>query len=264
MMLKLISLVIAVGVVLAQDPAPGWLGYATATCPPGTRVTKYSANWAVGGMAQPSSAFYSPWIGIDTTDNLNLLQPVNPWFGSSWYLYTEYYQWNPTNNQDSSQQSTNSGDILLGSITYLGNQQYQLVQNDTTAGVTSSMQVKVQKSNSGMGPGYKNYSVFYVVYEKVARCRDYPPEGIVTFSNIYCECDGVQITPSWTTSYVEDVCNNRANVVNASTITITWDTSSKDPAPELIARSQSTGFSGLNHGKKVRPVVNKAKVFPRP
>lgn len=50
--------------VLAQDPAPGWLGYATASCPPGTKVTHMEAKWKVGANPQPSEAFFSPWFGI--------------------------------------------------------------------------------------------------------------------------------------------------------------------------------------------------------
>ena len=37
-MKNLFLLAATVGTVLAQDPAPGWLGYATAKCPSG-RIT---------------------------------------------------------------------------------------------------------------------------------------------------------------------------------------------------------------------------------
>jgi hypothetical protein len=52
-------------------------------------------------------------------------------------------------------------------------------------------------------------------------------------------CNGTKITPAWTTSYVEDVCDNRATVVDPATIKITWNTKAADPAPELIAASQA-------------------------
>ena len=29
-------------------------------------------------------AFFSPWFGMDPDDNLNLIQPVNPWSGGAW------------------------------------------------------------------------------------------------------------------------------------------------------------------------------------
>lgn len=40
----------------------------------------------------------------------------------------------------------------------------------------------------------KKYILPYVVYEKVWRCEDYPPDGIVTFVNISVECDGSDCT----------------------------------------------------------------------
>lgn len=72
----------ALAAAAAQDPAQGWLGYATATCPAGTVITKLSAYWPVGATPRQSNSFFSPWFGIDAADNLNLLQPVNPWLGN--------------------------------------------------------------------------------------------------------------------------------------------------------------------------------------
>lgn len=40
--------------------------------------------------------FPSCRFGIDASDNLNLLQPVNPWMGNEWLIYNEYYQWQPS------------------------------------------------------------------------------------------------------------------------------------------------------------------------
>ena len=74
----------------AQDPAGGWLGYARALPPsgkPGQRLTYISARWKNNANPRPSNSFYSPWFGIDTSDNLNLLQPVNPWLGDQWVIY---------------------------------------------------------------------------------------------------------------------------------------------------------------------------------
>lgn len=159
---------------------------------------------------------------------------MNPWFGSSWSIYTEYFQWSPENNIDSTQHSVNSGDTLHAVIEYIGNQQYRISQTDTTLGKSSSMVVPVQQSSNG---GYKNYSIFYIVFEKVADCSDYPPNQKITFNNIVTECDGKKITPDWTTSYVEDVCSFRAHVINPSTVTMTWNVNDKNPTPEQRARS---------------------------
>jgi hypothetical protein len=74
-----LSLLASLLSVAAQDPAQGWLGYAVANCPAGTTLTLMDAYWPVGATPKRSQSFYSPWFGIDASDNLNLLQPVNPW-----------------------------------------------------------------------------------------------------------------------------------------------------------------------------------------
>jgi hypothetical protein len=86
----------------AADPAGGWMAYgsihpphilrisftwrvhpaAVGQVPAGTqRITKLDMKWKVGGNAKPSGSFYSPWFGMDPADELNLIQPVNPWIG---------------------------------------------------------------------------------------------------------------------------------------------------------------------------------------
>lgn len=78
-----ISLLSLAAGALAQDPAQGWLAYSRVLpSTKGQRLTYISAKWKNLANARSSQSFYSPWFGIDTTDNLNLLQPVNPWFGS--------------------------------------------------------------------------------------------------------------------------------------------------------------------------------------
>lgn len=241
-LLSAIALACLIGAVAAQDPAPGWLAYATATCPAGQRITHMEADWTVLDNPTPSGAFFSPWFGIDTTSNLNLLQPVNPWFGSSWSIYTEYFQWSPVNNQDSQQMSTSAGNQLHGEVTFQGAsaQSYKLSQTDKTASQTSSMTIPVQQNSAG---GYKNYTVMYIVFEKVAQCWQYPPNGKVTFRNIKVYCNDVLVSPSWTTSFVEDVCDFRAHVESSSQVSITWNTTSaKAPTPEQVRRSQETPF----------------------
>ena len=48
--------------------------------------------------------------------------------------------------------------------------------------------------------------------------------------------------PVWTTGIVDDVCNNRAHIINNSTVSITWDVNGQNPPPELIAARQKVGM----------------------
>jgi hypothetical protein len=74
---------------------------------------------------------------------------------------------------------------------------------------------------------FLSHRTVYIVYEKTWNCNEYPPDGQVTFYDIKVEYDNVQVcdafltltaqvTPTWTTSYVDDNCNNRAHVLNRS------------------------------------------------
>ena len=268
------------------------------------------AYWPVGATPKRSQSFYSPWFGIDASDNLNLLQPVNPWMGNEWLIYNEYYQWSPSHNQNSAQHVVKAKDLLYGSVSLDPKTKsynvYHNVSGSTTWDVT--MNIPIQKG--------KTYTIAYVVYEKVAPCGDYPPDGSVTFSQVVraamrgdsavnavlrdattrkqqcgaerccacacarslgaraainapraprispCDpsprpppsqrvfCDNKLITPAWKTGFVEDACNNRATIVDPSTVKITWNTQAADPAPELIAASQSKPFAPFAAAKK--------------
>ena len=222
---------------LAQDPAQGWMAYARAECPSGTRLTKMTANWNVGANPPASQAFFSPWFGIDPADNLNLLQPVNPWLGDQWVIYTENFNWSPQSNYNSPQQPTSAGHTLEGEIKFNGEsaQTYLIKQTDTTTGVSSQQTRPVQQLPNGE---FKNFTILYAVMEKVWPCQYYPPDNKVTFSNIYVECNGEQYTPTWTTHHVDQNCDMEAHVVSPSEVSITWDTNSaKQPSKEAVARS---------------------------
>jgi hypothetical protein len=108
------------GVARAQDPATGWMAYAVGVIPSDyERITRLEMTWQVGAKAPLSNAFYSPWFGMDPADNLNLIQPVNPWLESQgWYMYTEYFQWKPEHNSNSEQHPVQPGQHLHGALVY--------------------------------------------------------------------------------------------------------------------------------------------------
>jgi len=215
----------AVALASAQDPANGWMAYAVGAIPSKyERITKLEMTWTVGEAAKRSRAFYSPWFGMDPADNLNLIQPVNPWGGSSWSMYTEYYQWSPTHNSNSRQYSVKAGQTLRGSLDYdSSSDSYTLSQTIVETGKTSSQTVACQSG--------KKYVVPYVVYEKEWTCSDYPPDGVVTFRDIVVECDGTDCTQDvqWQAQVEGSNCGMAAHVDKAAKatseneISITWN-----------------------------------------
>lgn len=207
-------------VALAQDPAGGWMAYAVGEVPNGVeRITKLEMTWTVGAEPKKSRAFFSPWFGMDPSDNLNLIQPVNPWTRSSWAMYTEYYQWSPTHNSNSDQYTVKSGQTLKGSLVYdAATDSYTLSQTIVETGQTSSQVVKAQDG--------KKYNLPYIVYEKTFPCDTYPPDEKVTFRDIVIECDGKPCTNDvkWAAKVKDANCDMKANIESPTQISITWNT----------------------------------------
>lgn len=175
-------------------------------------------TWTISEEASRSRAFYSPWFGMDPGDNLNLIQPVNPWTGSGWTFYTEYYQWKPTHNSNSESYPAKGGQTLHGSLIYdAGSDAYFLNQTLLETGESSTQTVPCQDG--------KKYTLPYIVYEKTFPCSHYPPDGVVTFKDIYAECDGSDCTNDikWEAKVKDPNCDMKANIIDANTISITWD-----------------------------------------
>ena len=175
--------------VAAQDPAEGWMAYAVGEVPSGTeRITKMQMTWTVGEKPRESNAFFSPWFGMDPIDNLNLIQPVNPWLGTNWAMYTEYFQWSPEDNSNSQQMQVESGQTLQGTLTYEQTKDsYFLNQTVIETGQSSTQTVKCQNG--------KKYVLPYVVYEKTFPCGVCLCCCIFFFSflriQVYNRCDAV-------------------------------------------------------------------------
>jgi hypothetical protein len=210
-----------VGSALAQDPAEGWMAYAVGEVPAEVdRITRLEMKWKVSNDPRSSQAFFSPWFGMDPLDNLNLIQPVNPWSGGQWSMYTEYFQWRPTHNSNSPQRGVEAGQTLQGFLVYdSATDSYNLTQSVVETGATSYQNVRCQWG--------KKYKLPYVVYEKTFPCADYPSDGAVTFFDIVVECDGKDCTDkvNWQPMVKDANCNMKANIISPQSISITWDTS---------------------------------------
>ena len=109
------------------------------------------------------------------------------------------------------------GDVLHGEVDYLAHKHAYLVsQTSTKTGKSSQMLVPIQHN--------RNYTVVYFVQEKECECDQYSPSGRVTFFDIEVEFNHKPVVPHYKLSYVDDVCNARAHVINSTAIDITWNT----------------------------------------
>eukprot|EP01091_Cochliopodium_minus_P011779 TRINITY_DN3430_c0_g1_i1.p1 TRINITY_DN3430_c0_g1~~TRINITY_DN3430_c0_g1_i1.p1 ORF type:complete len:236 (-),score=68.99 TRINITY_DN3430_c0_g1_i1:41-715(-) len=208
-------------VAYTQDPAPGWTAYAKITGG-GKRITQIEAKWKVPNKPTEKGLFFGIWFGIEPNPAMNLIQPVLPWDGDDhWLIYNEYYQWNPTYNYDSHMIKVQPGQIVYGSVTYVpGNNSYTM-KNSILGGESVSSSIAIQLENGQP----KVYTDAYFVLEKVAsNCKQYPPEGVVTFYDISVSYENVvDKTPAWSTHVLDAVCGSTAHILNSTTVSITWN-----------------------------------------
>lgn len=226
MLFSFFSLLLVVS--LSDDPANGWLGYATGVNPSGGDdiITFIEAYWNVPENPKVDGAFFSPWFGIESSDNKNLIQPVNPWASNHWEIYNEYFQWSPEHNENSRSHDVNAGDLIYGSVTYnKSDNSYFMHHCDLDIDWCVDTTIAIQDDKEG---NPKPYTITYFVMEKTARCDQYPPNNSVTFFNISVEYNYQKVAPKWTTDYVDNVCDCRAHVVDEATIQITWDSGSNE------------------------------------
>jgi len=245
----------ALPLCLAQDPATGWMSYAVGTIPSNyARITRLEMSWTVSANPKTSTAFFSPWFGMDPSDNLNLIQPVNPWTQSSWSMYTEYYQWQPTHNSNSRSYSVKAGDKLHGSLVYnAGTDSYVLTQENLSASpVQSSSQTVACQSG-------KKYTIPYVVYEKTWPCADYPPDHQVIFNITAAECDGVSCVDSikWAAKVKDANCQFTAHIDSQTSIRLTWSTTEASKY-DLLTREELIDLNTSPGWERVAEVAKQA------
>lgn len=165
-MLSLIGILLFGG-VLGQDPASSWLGYAKAVSQNNDTdniITKIEVYWKNPSNPTRDGCRFCPWFGIETSDNYNLIQPVNVWDNSGrpdWIVMNEYFQWHPEHDSQSKTVSTSPGDEIYASITNTGKNSYLMhVENMRTndyVETTIGIQQEAGKP--------KHYTIAYFVFE---------------------------------------------------------------------------------------------------
>eukprot|EP01084_Bolivina_argentea_P320400 555908_1 len=210
--------------VFGQDPAGSWLGYAKAVKANNTDeiITRIDVYWKNANNPTRSGCRFCPWFGIESSDNENLIQPVNVWDNSGrddWIIMNEYFQWHPSHDTQSKTVSTSSGDVIYSWIKYTTNAYLMHVENTRTKQYVETT-IPVQEQNGK----YKKYTIAYFVFEHPCNeCSQYPPDNAVTFYNISIQYNNVlESKPVWTTGYKANKCNNRAKILSENSVEITW------------------------------------------
>jgi len=208
-------------VVRAQDPSPDWLAYAKATIPTNGTVSHISAKWVVPQFPKQDSGNFQVWFGIEASDNLNAIQPVLSWQKTHWEIYAEYFQVEPEKDVLTETHAVKPGDVLSGSIDITSKRDAYFVKFENLSGDKWSVNttIPIQVVNGVL----KSYTIAYFVLEQRWECQYYSTSNVVTFYDIVVEYDTVPVIPEWTTSFVQDVCDCRAHILNSKSVQITWN-----------------------------------------
>lgn len=237
-MFGLVIFIIVTYIVSSQDPTDGWLGYARAQQPVGESeiITKLEAYWInLNAPKVNINSFFSPWIGIGTSDRLNIIQCVNPWISSQWQIYTEYYQFQPARNKNSIGHLSYPGDIIYCSIEY--KQQfinitnstrsyYEVYHSDLTQNWFVNTEIDIQKDNKTEIDKQYIYGYFGFFTGNVSLdCNLYPDDNMIKIYNISIYFNQKLVkNPKWITSFYNDSCNNRAFESGSNdSVTIRWN-----------------------------------------
>ena len=157
------------GGVLGQDPASSWLGYAKAVSQNDSTaniITKIEVYWKNPNNPTRDGCRFCPWFGIETSDNYNLIQPVNVWDNSGradWIVMNEYFQWHPEHDSQSRTVSTSSGDTIYARITYDGPTKNSYLMHVENMRTNDYVETTIDIQTEANKP--KSYTIAYFVFE---------------------------------------------------------------------------------------------------
>jgi len=104
----------------------------------------------------------------------------------------------------------NSGDVILGTMVYNGNQTWSIITFDQKTKVSTTLNVNV-----GVDELYAFVSL--EVYN-VATCKDYP-NGVVPYTGLSLKTKNKNVTPKWQKD-VTKACNEAVTINSPTSVTI--------------------------------------------
>ena len=116
------------------------------------------------------------------------------------------------------------GDVVTASIGYNRDNSYTMNMTSKETGQFSNFRYPLMARQSA------TESVGYFVLEhQPEHCAQFPPNGLVRWSDVAVEVDGKVVSePIWTAVQERPACNSTAVVLDPTTIEIRWDASAPD------------------------------------
>lgn len=228
----------------AGDPSGGWLSYAEYKAPPTSKITFINMSWVVPEHPERSFGSNAPgwWFGVQTADgNGALIQPILAWEyqGASFSIFNAVFDWNDQSWHPFDYQKVLPGEQIVSSLTYKADDNsYDMfigVSGDSKRDLHNNY--KIERAQ-----GSATESTAYIVLEhQPSSCKAYPPSGNVTFADIHVEVDGKPVVAQWQAQQENPACNSKAAVIDGSTVSISWSSTSDQLATPHVS-NEKWGF----------------------
>jgi len=204
------------------DEQEGWVAYTYWEAP--SVVTSYVVTWTVPPnptTLDTQTLFTFTGLQNDYTfstpngprQGVSIIQPVLQWGpseaggGSYWSIAS---WWVGSNAVWSPIKKVSSGDIILGTMVYNGNQTWSIIARDQTSKVSTTLNVKVGVQ--------EHYAFVSLEVYNVATCGDYP-NGVIPYTGLVVKNKGKVLSPKWQKEVINQ-CNEAVQIQSASTVTI--------------------------------------------
>jgi len=233
---------VAVSVVHAGDPSPGWLSYADYRDANKGQITQFNASWTVPAKPKKLTGSNAPgwWFGIQTDDgNGALVQPILAWGyeGNVWSIFNGVYDWTDQSwNTSPETYTVQPGDKIVSSISLSDASQRAYTMRiksitEPTKEIAWTYYLKTRQHQN------ESWAMFVLEHQPDS-CAAYPADGKCSFQDIYLEVDYQPVKPTWVARQETPACDSKATVVSPSQIDFTWSASASSNSTRTEVRSE--------------------------
>lgn len=229
------------GAGVGADPSSGWLSYAVYNAPSATDViTRLSATMTVPDTPQGHLGSPAFWFGTQTTKGDGaLIQPIMAkWLGNGFYMFHEIFDWTDENDEQSKQIKVLPGQVIRASVSLegaerggadgagatlnasLGTYLMNMTRYGGAAATTTTTTFKYALLPRQTAT---ESAAYFVLEHQPSSCRQLPPNGNVTWTDIQVEVNGKPVdSPVFKAVQENPKCGSKAEVVDPKTVRITW------------------------------------------
>ena len=209
---------------LGADPSSGWLSYARYDAPsPTNTITRLAARMTVPETPAGKLGSAAFWFGVQTNKGDGaLIQPImSKWLGNSFYMFQEIFDWTDENDKQTSPIKVAAGNVIEASVSCAGTacKRYQMNMTNLATKQTSNFYYDILPKQTGL-----ESTAYFVLEHQPSSCRQLPPNGNVTWTNIEVDVDFKTVAaPEWKAMEEDPKCGSKA-VIGADNVAITWAT----------------------------------------